>query len=194
MHDQRFSPAKFKDLTTIWEQFFRYCFQAGPERCAFWFGSVGAIHQAYHEIEQRLRLKPYVVLPGDHFEWQKLDIFVFETFYDPMRLFPVLARVLARLRNKRGISAAEELDLSEPETNHLADPVLNISNGFESHELINCADRPDFSIGVQELEEYLESDEVTRYGRFTADAVLKNQGVCGRMCNLPRSSCRSDLG
>ena len=182
-HDAEFTPADARDIDAILEQFFEFCFLAGQSRCPFWLDGVDRIRQSYRDLEQRLRDEPYVPpFGGGVIQWQTVRNRILRSLYDPPQTFPLLSVVLAGIRND-SLDLSSLLFFASPRDRDvfLVDPVTNMTNDvLDANPSIRCSDRPDMSFSIGELEDYLQSDEVTRYGPWAAHLTLLVSGFCSR--------------
>lgn len=180
-HDAEFTPADARDIDAILEQFFEFCFLAGQSRCPFWLDGVDRIRQSYRDLEQRLRDEPYVPpFGGGVIQWQTVRNRILRSLYDPPQTFPLLSVVLAGIRND-SLDLSSLLFFASPRDRDvfLVDPVTNMTNNvLDANPSIRCSDRPDMSFSIGELEDYLQSDEVTRYGPWAAHLTLLVSGFC----------------
>ncbi|KAL2410845.1 hypothetical protein ABEF95_010793 [Exophiala dermatitidis] len=102
------------DTDLILHKVWRYCSEAGPERCQFWRpGGPQAIHAVYEKVLHDIWDDPLSV-PGDNrrrgpeiITWTDVKMVVKNALYQPVMLGPVMAELLQDITNGTGALFAE---------------------------------------------------------------------------------------
>ena len=172
------------------QRFFEICFDAGAERCPFWFESVDAIAAAFEEVNQRLRDFPFIADVGyENFRAIDLNDIVHPIIldlYDPEVGFGKIAKNLAAIYNND--TTGVEPDIGSPPVLNLdyflLDETANKPNGIEHLFLITCMDGPEWVIGeeytLEWWEDYLLGEKVTQNGRYAPYLTMQLYGLCSR--------------
>ncbi|KAJ8508854.1 hypothetical protein ONZ45_g8924 [Pleurotus djamor] len=91
------------DADRVVERFFDDCFDAGQERCAFWGNSRDDIKSRFENIIASLRERPIPYTDGSDMPRiitaSELRSSILVALYQPVPLFPLLAKVLNQLEN-----------------------------------------------------------------------------------------------
>ncbi|OJJ50378.1 hypothetical protein ASPZODRAFT_23025 [Penicilliopsis zonata CBS 506.65] len=101
------------DADAIFRRFAYYCDSIGPDACPFYQpGGPAAIEAAYWALEARLLADSLPVHASatrgpEVITWTDLKIIVRIAMYQPLRVFPLLARILGELAVGNGSSLAE---------------------------------------------------------------------------------------
>lgn len=88
------------------QSFYDTCFEAGPERCAFYADSPNAIAKNLTTIYDSLRARPVPVRSETSYgllDYSTLRIIIFSSLYSPYKRFPILAQGLADLSAGNGL-------------------------------------------------------------------------------------------
>jgi pimeloyl-ACP methyl ester carboxylesterase len=100
------------DIDKIVEQFFQYCYNAGPMKCAFYANSTEAIEQRLRNLVETIRREPIGV--SDRRKVTRPIIITYEVMrfallnaqYNPQEQWPGFAKQLLDLENRNGSSMA----------------------------------------------------------------------------------------
>jgi pimeloyl-ACP methyl ester carboxylesterase len=153
------------------ESIFLSCFNAGPERCAFWYESASQIRDNFYEADRRLQTRP---LPVPGFGLLTTPIWrraVYQALYRPAGYANALAAAAADVFEGVGGQAIQRAlgalygagtgdDLS------LIDPVSGLKNNDNSGYWIPCVD-----IGGRQSE--LTGDDLEDiYSKYAASSLL----------------------
>ncbi|KAJ6505884.1 hypothetical protein C8R47DRAFT_1209822 [Mycena vitilis] len=93
------------DTDKVLQSFFDGCAAAGPELCAFYEPTAAAIADRLEALTNFVRAQPVpVITPAAYglIDYSLLRQTIFQTFYTPYTLFPLLAQGLAALENGNG--------------------------------------------------------------------------------------------
>lgn len=100
------------DADAIFEKFFDYCHAAGPAGCPFHVpGGPSEIKSAYYAVENQIREKSVPVAASsthgpELVTWTDLKTIQRISVYQPLLVFPLLAKFLAELKEGNGSSMA----------------------------------------------------------------------------------------
>ncbi|KAI9786524.1 MAG: hypothetical protein M1816_007906 [Peltula sp. TS41687] len=133
--------------------FFQFCYDAGPDKCNFWYRSPEMIRDRFFEADRRLSEKP---LPIPGYGLLKTPLWrtgVYSSLYRP-QTFPLLANVTAEIYNgTAGPAIASYLELTNnlttPAEPLLVDPKTGLKNSPNAYLTIACSDS---GARVEELE------------------------------------------
>ncbi|KAJ7649338.1 Alpha/Beta hydrolase protein [Mycena polygramma] len=93
------------DTDKVLQSFFDGCAAAGPDLCAFYEPTAAAIADRLEALTNSVRAQPVpVITPATYgiVDYSLLRQTIFQTFYTPYTLFPLLAQGLAALENGNG--------------------------------------------------------------------------------------------
>lgn len=138
--------------------FFQFCFEAGPDKCAFWYSSSQEIRDRFFEADRRLFANP-IPIPGYGLltipTWRSG---VFNALYRP-EFFGLLAGIAAEIYNGTvGPTTQSYLKFLEEARSTgeppLVDPRTGLKNGPSAALAIFCSDsgRRAKELGISELE------------------------------------------
>lgn len=147
------------DADTALSNFFQFCFDAGPDKCAFWYGSPEEIRDRFFEADRRILEKP---LPVPGFGLIRTPLWrsgVYSALYQPGETFALLASVTAEVYNRAAgpaIHAYLEIvgNASSPVEPPLVDPTTGLKNSPNAAYTIACSDSGGGveKLGTSELE------------------------------------------
>lgn len=132
------------DADTALGNFFRFCYEAGPNQCAFWYNSAEEIRDRFFEADRRLLEKP-IPIPGfGLLKTPRWRTGVYTSLYRP-ETFPLLAGVAAEIYNGTAGPAIqsylefldEQRSAAEPA---LVDPTTGLKNSVNAYYWIACSD------------------------------------------------------
>ncbi|KAF7512022.1 hypothetical protein GJ744_002735 [Endocarpon pusillum] len=159
------------DADTALNNFFQFCYDAGPDKCAFWYSSPKEIRDRFFEADQRLLENP---LPIPGFGLLKVPLWrsgVYSALYQPARSFALLASVAAEIYDRapgRGIKSYLESvnNASSPIEPPLVDTTTGLKNSPIIAYTIGCSDSGGRAegIGMSKLEAVLNRHQgVSQY-------------------------------
>ncbi|KAJ7660890.1 Alpha/Beta hydrolase protein [Mycena polygramma] len=93
------------DTDKVLQSFFDGCAAAGPDLCAFYEPTAAAIAYRLEALTNSVRAQPVPVITPTTYgiiDYSLLRQTIFQTFYTPYTLFPLLAQGLAALENGNG--------------------------------------------------------------------------------------------
>jgi hypothetical protein len=139
----------------ILDRFSEYCFEAGPDGCAFYTsGSPKDIKNSFRSLFQRLRNNP-IGVPGNTtrgpqiITWSDAKQLVFFHWYSPVSTFNQTAALLADLRDGTGVEFAEykqkHIAVPSRSSSNFADELEPGENEDEVCTAILCTDGDDIS-------------------------------------------------
>lgn len=160
------------DVDAAVEEYFRTCFNAGPELCAFWDNSTEAIATRTRNVLEAVRRDPVPV--GDLtivkypflVTYDDVDFLLLWSMYSPLERFPLIAQIFAELEVRNGTTTAALLQQSPPTS---ADPTNLIAP-------IDAAGRYNLST-FEKWEKHVE--EIGKQSKWAADAWA-SLGLPGR--------------
>lgn len=179
---------KYSDMDAALEEFFRLCSLAGPSLCKFWHPTTDKIREAFWDLDNRLHSSPVVLPSLQVLDWSAWRAAAIAALYTPMLTFTGnsgLADIAAAASNPNSTANAN-LTLPNSDTTAarelwLTDPVTGFKNGEEALAVIRCLDHPKSTItGVEQFEDFLESEPVQRLGRLGRGAAGYVGTFCGR--------------
>ncbi|KAK7451804.1 hypothetical protein VKT23_012483 [Stygiomarasmius scandens] len=94
-----------RDTSAALQDFFDFCFEAGPSKCAFYAPSPSLIEQNLFDLYSALRKKPIPVRTSTSYglvDYARLRETIFTTLYSPYAKFVDLAESLADLKSGNG--------------------------------------------------------------------------------------------
>ena len=177
------------DADTALNNFFQFCYDAGPDKCAFWYSSPAEIRDRFFDADQRLFEKP---LPIPGFGLLKTSLWrsgVYSALYQPARGFPLLASVAAEIYNATpgpGIQSYLELvnNASSPIEPPLVDTITRLKNSPNIAYTIVCSDSGGRveEIGMSKLEAVFNRYQgVSQYfGGLSSQIEIICLGICNR--------------
>ncbi|RYP74749.1 hypothetical protein DL771_002813 [Monosporascus sp. 5C6A] len=152
--------------------FYKYCHSAGPESCAFYAGSPGAIEQRLSLLEE-IRKYPVIVPASESspdmpqlVTWSNVKRLISSALYQPIHMFKKFARVLEALEEGDGVPFYELVG-TDRFTPHICSiesvppdvPKVEPAND-DAFLAIMCADRPRaLTESVEEFEEFTSDRE-----------------------------------
>lgn len=177
------------DRDAALESFFRFCDEAGPEKCAFWSpGGPEAIEARLFDADRRIRETPLNIPQGRLIEFPWWQDVVESSLVAPQRSFALLAEVAAEIFNSTpGAAVIRQLQqpgdpfaTTEPP---LTDAATGRSNTIaESLFLISCLDRapPQSNSSIEDLQRLVDSNHaVSQWGDPTVDLrCLSTYRIC----------------
>lgn len=163
--------------------FFQFCYDAGPEKCAFWFNSTKEIQDRFFEADRRLLEKP---LPVPGFGLLKTPLWrsgVYQALYQPTETFTLLAGVAAEIYNRAaGPTIRSYLELINGQTSPaepaLVDPTSGLKNSPNAALTIACSDggARGAELGRSELDAIF--DQYLRVSPFFAGPSSQQEIIC----------------
>ncbi|RYO81646.1 hypothetical protein DL764_009733 [Monosporascus ibericus] len=144
-----------RDTDRVMNAFYDYCHSAGPEDCAFYAESPGAIEQRLSCLLEEIRKYPVVVPASDSgpgmpqlVTWSNVKRLISSALYQPIHMFKKFARVLKALEEGDGVPFYELAG-----TGQSTPPICSIeavppnvpkveSANDDAFPAIMCADRP----------------------------------------------------
>ncbi|RYP69197.1 hypothetical protein DL770_008295 [Monosporascus sp. CRB-9-2] len=157
-----------RDTDRVMNAFYEYCHSAGPEDCAFYAESPGAIEQRLSSLLEEIRKYPVIVPASESgpdmpqlVTWSNVKRLISSALYQPIHMFKKFARVLKALEEGDGVPFYElvGVDQSTPpicsiEAVPPSVPKVEPAND-DAFPAIMCADRPGaLTDSVEEFEEF----------------------------------------
>jgi len=152
--------SNLSDTEKVMNSFYQYCFEAGPENCAFYTGNNPTdIRKRLENLLEALRVEPIPVynntftgLP-EMITYTDLRRGIFMSLYAPVVFFPLLAKTCVELEARNGNTALKFMR-NNVECNCQIDPVPSIR--FEASPGIFCADAKDHDMSLEEFKRYVD--------------------------------------
>ncbi|RYP89192.1 hypothetical protein DL769_000162 [Monosporascus sp. CRB-8-3] len=156
------------DTDRVMDAFYEYCHSAGPEDCAFYAQSPGAIEQRLSSLLEDIRKYPVIVAASESgpdmpqlVTWSNVKRLISSALYQPIHMFKKLARVLKALEEGDGVPFYELVgaDQSTPPICSIEAVPPNVPKvepaNDDAFPAIMCADRPRaLTESVEEFEEF----------------------------------------
>ncbi|RYP41271.1 hypothetical protein DL767_001125 [Monosporascus sp. MG133] len=157
-----------RDTDRVMDAFYEYCHLAGPEDCAFYAESPGAIEQRLSSLLEEIRKYPVIVPASESgpgmpqlVTWSNVKRLISSALYQPIHMFKRFARVLKALEEGDGVPFYElaGTDQSTPPICSIEAVPPNVPKmepaNDDAFPAIMCADRPRaLSESVEEFEEF----------------------------------------
>ncbi|ESK91323.1 alpha beta hydrolase fold family [Moniliophthora roreri MCA 2997] len=179
------------DHTLRW--FFKYCHDAGPEKCPFYESSVEAIDERLNKLYQSIIQAPVpertaTVIQG-LIDYATLRTIIFNTLYQPFAQWSTMATALADLEKGNGTTLIQLLGPPPPTPSPCDPPVLE-SNFIESLTAIVCNDGDVVPSSLEHAEQhYQESLKVSGWGSLSAATRIK----CSSWPSIPKNFFRGPI-
>lgn len=171
------------DADAALNNFFQFCYEAGPDKCALWSSYPDEIRNRFFEADRRLFEKPLPVPGFGILKASLLRFDVFNALYRPDETFSLLASVAAEVYNGTAGPAIrtyrefiEKLRL--PAEPFLVDPTTGLKNSPDPYSIIACSDG---GARVEELGPSELEDVYNRYlgaSKFFAGIPTRYELVC----------------
>lgn len=176
------------DADTALNNFFQFCYDAGPVKCAFWYSSPKEIRDRFFDADQRLLENP---LPIPGFGLLKTPLWrsgVYNALYQPARGFALLASVAAEIYNRApgpGIKSYLEFvnNASSPIEPPLVDTTTGLKNSPNIAYTIVCSDSGGRAegIGMSKLEAIF--NRYQRVSQYFGGLSSQIEIICSSTCN-----------
>jgi pimeloyl-ACP methyl ester carboxylesterase len=175
--------------------FFRFCYKAGPDRCAFYADSERAIENRYRSLLSHLKDNPISVSDENVVEipqfatWNQLRVAHFQASYNTEALYPKLSHVLLDLENGNGSSL---LQLAGAIPCYDCDKSKIKATDTMARTAISCADADArFNLtNVKEFKELLQAR--TGMSEYAGDFAAALNLFCRKWTFLPPTSQKFD--
>lgn len=178
------------DAELALNNFFHFCYSAGPEICALWAPSPAGIRSRFLEADGQILQKP---LPVPGYGLLKAPLWrsgVYQSLYRPDIGFPLLAAVATEILNGiagPGIQAYLKMTADSSAEPPLSNPETALKNGPSGSRVVFCSDSNTLSDAAdQDLEavvtEYLQASS------FFAGMASQYPLICmGKFWPLPKA-------
>ncbi len=123
--------------------FFQFCYDAGPDNCRFWYSSSEEIRDRFFEIDRRLLQTPFSIPGFGSLETPQWRSAVYQGLYRPADTFALLAGIAAEIYNGTAgpaIQAYLELLSANSGEPPLIDPATGLKNSPIAGYWIQCLD------------------------------------------------------
>ncbi|KAI8190027.1 hypothetical protein K4K54_012610 [Colletotrichum sp. SAR 10_86] len=148
-----------RDTDKVLYAFYEFCYQAGPERCAFYATSSQAIEERFNKLLSDIKALPIVINADEEtgpdvpsvVTYSKVKILLSSVLYEPQYQFENFAKILAALERRDGRPYYEHYNPNKPSTAPLCaprpvspfEPFPEILDGTpDAFPVIMCADHP----------------------------------------------------
>ncbi|KAK1852237.1 alpha beta hydrolase fold family [Colletotrichum chrysophilum] len=148
-----------RDTDKVLYAFYEFCYQAGPDRCAFYATSSQAIEERFNKLLSDIKALPIVINADEKtgpdvpsvVTYSKVKILLSSVLYEPQYQFENFAKILAALERRDGRPYYEHYNPNKPSTAPLCaprpvspfEPFPEILDGTpDAFPVIMCADHP----------------------------------------------------
>ncbi len=134
--------ADIGDTDAALSSFFQFCFDAGPEKCAFWYGSPKEIEKRFFEADRRLLEKPLPIPGFGQLTAGRFRGGVWSALYRP-ESFALLAGVTGEIYNRTvgpGVKSYVEFLQQQESDPPLLDNTTGLQNSENAYAWIVCSD------------------------------------------------------
>ncbi|KAI8306378.1 putative hydrolase [Colletotrichum sp. SAR11_240] len=148
-----------RDTDKVLYAFYEFCYQAGPDRCAFYATSSQAIEERFNKLLSDIKALPIVINADEEtgpdvpsvVTYSKVKILLSSVLYEPQYQFENFAKILAALERRDGRPYYEHYNPNKPSTAPLCaprpvspfEPFPEILDGTpDAFPVIMCADHP----------------------------------------------------
>ena len=148
------------DTDAVLDVFFQTCFEAGPERCAFYDSSPSKISANFDALYESLKTAPLPIFVDETtygiLDYSTARQFARNALYSPYDSFPAYAGALAQLQQGNG-SALYALAGTQNTFSCDCANVTNPENGIDSLTAVGCNDAIIANRTFEQWVEYYEA-------------------------------------
>ncbi|KZV71960.1 alpha/beta-hydrolase [Peniophora sp. CONT] len=152
--------ANMLDTDAALDTFFQTCYEAGPDRCAFYDSSPSRISDNFDAFHEQLKTSPLAVFNDDKsygiLDYTTARQFAREMLYSPFSSFPAYAEALALAQKGNGSALYALTGISNSFTCDCVN-TTNPENGVDALLAIGCNDAVIPDMTNAEWEQYYET-------------------------------------